>query len=216
MHFEKMANTSSYADIWMTVMIGCSGWSITATDPPMRWDDHPSHRQKPIKTSFPLLFISNTADPVTPLYAGVKMARKFVDAGLIEQLSEGHCSISARSLCTMKKVREYLIEGKVPAVPEWGPEGREVADGKWERCERDDTPWMASDLGPECSHLRIPNDLHRETNKGIVTEEARMLEAWGKVNEVASRMKFWGMKDIGIHVDWEMLRALEEKRLRAL
>lgn len=97
-----MASLSSWADVWMTVMLGCEGWKIKAVDPPMRWDDHPAHKQKPIKTSHPLLFISNTADPVTPLKAGVKMARKFVDAGLVEQHSEGHCSLAAVSKCTSK------------------------------------------------------------------------------------------------------------------
>ena len=215
-HFENMANISSYADIWMTLMIGCSGWSITATDPPMRWDDHPSHRQKPIKTSFPLLFISNTADPVTPLYAGVKMARKFVNAGLIEQLSEGHCSISGRSLCTMMKIRQYLSEGKVPPVPEWGPDGKEVADGKWERCKADAQPWMASGLGSKNPRPRFSNDPHAEADEVVVTEEVRMLEAWRNVNKVASQMKFWGMKDMGIQLDWEKLRELEEMRLSTL
>ena len=101
----------------------------------MRWDDHPAKKPKPIKTAFPVLFISNRADPVTPLYAGVKMAEKFVDAGLIEQESEGHCSISAVSKCTINKVRAYFIAGLVPPPPVKGGNGRELVDGKWDRCE---------------------------------------------------------------------------------
>lgn len=60
----------------------------------MNWDDHPAHKSKPIKTSFPLLFLSNTLDPVTPLSAAIKMSQKFVDAGLVEQKAMGHCTIS--------------------------------------------------------------------------------------------------------------------------
>ncbi|RDL35439.1 uncharacterized protein BP5553_07370 [Venustampulla echinocandica] len=139
--FEKLETESSWADVWMTLMIGCDGWQISAVDPPMRWDSNPANTSKPIKTSFPVLFISNTADPVTPLYAGVKMAQKFVDAGLIEQKSEGHCSLAAVSQCTMKKIRAYIEKGEVPPAPVRGGKGRELIDGKWDRCEADEWPF---------------------------------------------------------------------------
>jgi hypothetical protein len=125
--FAKMANTSSFADVWMSLMVGCDAWPIESKDPPMRWDDHPAKNPKPIKTSFPVLFVSNTADPVTPLYAGVKMAQKFVDAGLIEQKSEGHCSLAAVSLCTTKKIQAYFLDGKVPPHPVTSDKG--LSDG---------------------------------------------------------------------------------------
>src|SRR4051794_26213947 len=124
-------------------MIGCQGWNIKAVDPPMRWDDHPAHKQKPIKTSHPLLFISNTADPVTPLKAGVKMAKKFVDAGLIEQKSEGHCSLAAVSRCTISKIKAYFGTSKVPPPPT--EDGKEWINGKWEKCEADEWPFHPYD-----------------------------------------------------------------------
>ena len=127
-----MANISQFADIWMSLMVSCSHFSIIPTDPPMRWDDHPAHNQKPINTSFPLLFLSNTHDPVTPLAAGVKMAGKFVDAGLIESKSQGHCSISMVSLCTVRKIGQYFEDGLVPPSPR---------KGDWTRCEADEWPW---------------------------------------------------------------------------
>lgn len=139
--FHSIAATSHYADVWMSLMIGCDAYDITPTDPPMRWDDQPSHRQSSINTSFPLMFLSNNLDPVTPLFAGVKMARKFVDAGLLEQRSEGHCSIASVSRCTMGKVRAYFEKGIVPERPEWGPSGREIEGGVWSRCEADEWPW---------------------------------------------------------------------------
>jgi len=120
-------------------MVGCDAWPIESKDPPMRWDDHPAKNPKPIKTSFPVLFVSNTADPVTPLYAGVKMAKKFVDAGLIEQKSEGHCSLAAVSLCTTKKIQAYFLEGKVPPPPVTSDNG--LDDGKWDKCEAQQWPW---------------------------------------------------------------------------
>lgn len=183
--FEQMSNQSSWADVWMTVMIGCDGWNIEAVDPPMRWDDHPARKKKPIKTSFPLLFISNTADPVTPLLAGLKMARKFVDAGLIEQQSEGHCSISTVSKCTIDKVRAYLIDGKVPPPPITGDKGKELRDGKWERCERDEWPWRPYE---EDEYI---------ANKGLEsTVEAERLTAWKGMQGSTRMWRFWGRKPL--------------------
>ncbi|KAF2835013.1 alpha/beta-hydrolase, partial [Patellaria atrata CBS 101060] len=134
--FKKLSKHSSFADVWVSVMMGCDGWEIEAEDPPMRWDDHPVHKPKPIKTFFPVLFLSNSADPVTPLAAGVLMARKFVDAGLVEQESGGHCSISTVSQCTIQKVREYFHEGKVPPHPS------KLEDAEWTRCSADEWPWQ--------------------------------------------------------------------------
>ena len=137
--FEKLANVSSWADVWMNLMLGCEGWRIEAVDPPMRWDDHPAHKPKPIKTSYPLLFVSNTVDPVTPLKDGVKMAKIFVDAGLIEQQSEGHCSLAAVSECTIEKIRAYFINGEVPPPPV--EIGGQLSDGNWVKCEANEWPF---------------------------------------------------------------------------
>ncbi|KAF2754931.1 alpha/beta-hydrolase [Pseudovirgaria hyperparasitica] len=132
---RKIAETSNFADVWMTLMDTCSGWSIPSKDPPMRWDDHPTKKPKPIKTRFPLLFLSNTFDPVTPLVAGNLMARKFVDAGLVELKTEGHCTLAAVSRCMTTKIRDYLSRGKVPSAP------GEFISHDWETCEADETPW---------------------------------------------------------------------------
>jgi hypothetical protein len=128
----------------MSVMLGCEGWRIKAVDPPMRWDDHPAHKQKPINTSYPLLFVSNTFDPVTPLKAGVKMAKKFINAGLIEQKSEGHCSLAAVSKCTISKIRSYFTTGEAPPPPVIESE-EGWRDGNWTTCEADEWPFHPYD-----------------------------------------------------------------------
>ena len=112
----------------------------------------------------------------------------------------------------MKKVREYLLEGKVPPAPKGGRNGKEVEDGKWERCEANGWPWIPSNSYIEHQHPLSLDELGSNGN-GVVAEEARLMEAWGQVNEFASRMTFWGMQDVGIQLDWEMLRQLEELRL---
>jgi hypothetical protein len=162
-------------------MIGCDGWTIEATDPPMRWDRHPTHKQHPINTSFPLLFLSNTADPVCPLFAGVKMARKFIGAGLVEQKSEGHCSISAVSLCTLKIVKDYFNKGKVPAPPKLGKDG-ELEGGEWIRCGRNSVPFKGM--------------LNEEVNE-LSVEDMRSLEAWNDMGMKAASFDWYGMKTGG-------------------
>jgi len=185
-----MANESSWADVWMTIMISCDAYPVKAVDPPMRWDDHPSHKADPIKTSFPLLFISNTADPVTPLAAGVKMARKFVDAGLVEQHSMGHCSIAAVSKCSIGKIRDYLRQGKVPPHPVKGGKGRELIDGKWTKCDAEQYPFHP-----------YGGDIMAAQSVEEVVEIERM-NAVKKVQNVFSKMQTWGQEQ---PLDFDMI-----------
>jgi pimeloyl-ACP methyl ester carboxylesterase len=189
--FEKMSNISSFADVWLTGMLGCEGWGIEAIDPPMRWDDHPAHKQKPIKTSFPVLFISNTFDPVTPLRAGVDMAKKFVDAGLIEQKSMGHCSLAAVSLCTIRKIKAYFTKGEVPPPPKEGGKGKELEDGKWDRCEADEWPFHPYD-----------GDLSIATS-GVDAEDAEAMKAFKQLQDTFAQMKHWGQPEyLGTHLGY--------------
>ncbi|KAI1485597.1 TAP-like protein-domain-containing protein [Biscogniauxia mediterranea] len=137
--FETIASYSSFADVWISVDInvGCNGWEIDTKDPPMRWDDHPAHKPTPIETGFPLLFLSNHLDPVTPLQAALKMARKFANASIVEQGAEGHCTISCASLCTVNHIRAYLNDGVVPPAPKFDPDDH----GEWVTCECKGKPW---------------------------------------------------------------------------
>jgi len=145
----------------------------------MPWDHKATSPAKKIKTAFPILFIGNTADPVTPLFAAVKMALKFEDAGLIEQQSEGHCS-----LCTIAKIRAYFQEGKIPSVPEWGPEGKELAEGKWDRCERNETPFKPFNK-QDWTQMMVTTQGGWRAREHI-EEEAETLEAWRKMQWHAS------------------------------
>jgi pimeloyl-ACP methyl ester carboxylesterase len=105
-YFEMLTNASSWGEIWARIRLGCAGWPKFPKD----------HFQGPFEanTSHPILLVGNTADPVTPLWAAKKMSRGFKDSVVLTQNSAGHCSVSAPSLCTMKYIREYFVDGTLP------------------------------------------------------------------------------------------------------
>jgi hypothetical protein len=55
---------SYFADVYMGLILMCDGYGIPNKGLTMDWDDNPEQKPVPIKTSFPILFISNSADPV--------------------------------------------------------------------------------------------------------------------------------------------------------
>ena len=130
--------------------LDCNGWEVEAKDPPMRWDGRLGDRDTDqIETAFPLLFMSARRDPVTPLRAALKMARKFAGAGLVEHIADGHCTIACPSPCTARHLRAYLDDGVVPPPPppatrtdgENGDENEDGSKSQWTTCECNETPW---------------------------------------------------------------------------
>ncbi|KAK3942899.1 Carboxylesterase A [Diplogelasinospora grovesii] len=180
---ELMGNFSMFADIWVELMLQCNGWDIYSPHPaPQKrgWEG-----KEQIETSFPILFLSNTYDPVTPLKAAVKMAGKFKDAGLVEQKAEGHCTVSAVSRCTARRIRDYVVDGKVPPAPTVGGENGE---GKWTTCEADERPWK-SFKGVE----------HRASGGYSLSEEleeeVQILEAFQHVQNLLEAFTMWQRPD---------------------
>ncbi|GAB1316480.1 hypothetical protein MFIFM68171_06690 [Madurella fahalii] len=167
--YEDMASISQFAGIWMNLMMACNGWDIYGPHPTPKhpWSaalsSNPSSQDQ-VETAFPLLFLSSTYDPVTPLAAAVKMALQFKDAGLVEQLSEGHCTIAAASTCTAKVVRDYVHRGKVPAPPVAG-------NREWMRCGVDEGPW----------------GIIKHRNEGVLgvgaEEEREIMQGWKEVQK---------------------------------
>ncbi|KAK7057859.1 Abhydrolase-4 domain-containing protein [Favolaschia claudopus] len=107
-HYEKLSKGSDWADIWESARMTCLAWPEFPKD----------HFQGPFiaNTSFPLLVVGNTADPVTPLWAAKKMSKGFAGSAVLTQDSPGHCSLSAPSMCTQKHIRRYFFDGILPAA----------------------------------------------------------------------------------------------------
>ncbi|BGP00214.1 hypothetical protein RTBOTA2_003602 [Rhodotorula toruloides] len=114
MHDLRKESRSPTADIWAIWISTCRHWKAKAIET-YRGPWTVADGLK--KTNFPIIFFSQTADPVTPLKAAEKMAAGFGNssATLVKQNGFGHCSLAHPSLCTAKIFRSYFLEGKVPA-----------------------------------------------------------------------------------------------------
>ncbi|KAK0732924.1 TAP-like protein-domain-containing protein, partial [Lasiosphaeria miniovina] len=180
--FEAVAETSQFADIWTGIMLQCNNWDIAK---PHRVASESTLLQavrgSKIETAFPILFLSNTYDPVTPLVAAVKMALAFKDAGLLEQKAYGHCTISSASLCTALAVRDYVLHGKVPPPPV--VHGKDYLAGRWTTCEADQTPWRQYNPAATASVSAV--------DEADARDKQRLLEAFRSVQQAHADVQKW-------------------------
>lgn len=88
------------------LLMKCAAWKIRAT--------YKFNGPYGGNTSHPILFVSNTADPVTPLNSGRIMQAKFPNSRLLVNDQAGHCSFSATNLCAYEKIRTYFQTGALP------------------------------------------------------------------------------------------------------
>ncbi|KAK0221351.1 TAP-like protein-domain-containing protein [Armillaria fumosa] len=105
-YWESIKGVSTFADLLLEQRIECSGWKF--------------HREGrftgPVggNTSYPVLLIGNTADPVTPLSAAKKTSNAFPGSVVLTQNSSGHTSLFASSECTHAYVQAYFQNGTLP------------------------------------------------------------------------------------------------------
>ncbi|KAJ6462623.1 TAP-like protein-domain-containing protein [Mycena sanguinolenta] len=105
--FRELCGISPFCDLWGVNRMGCLGW-------PEYLKNNFTVSFK-TNTSFPILLISNTADPVTPLVDAEKMSAGFDGSVLLLQDGPGHTSLAAPSLCTYSHIAAYFVNGTLPA-----------------------------------------------------------------------------------------------------
>ncbi|ORX97553.1 TAP-like protein-domain-containing protein [Clohesyomyces aquaticus] len=112
-HVRILANSSHYVgEAWSFLALDCRKLNIRAPSSQVLPDGtYPSASN----TSSPLLFVSNTIDPVTPLRSARKMAARFGGAGLLVQDAVGHSSQSTASDCTYEALTKYFANATLPA-----------------------------------------------------------------------------------------------------
>ncbi|KNG46504.1 alpha beta hydrolase fold-1 [Stemphylium lycopersici] len=95
-----------FGSYWSMLLMRCTAWKIGA-----------SHRYEGrfgANTSNPILFLSNTADPVTPLRSGRYMHSLFPGSGLLVSDHAGHCTLSGVDDCILERVKAYFQTGEMP------------------------------------------------------------------------------------------------------
>jgi pimeloyl-ACP methyl ester carboxylesterase len=124
-YMESMFPAS--AAIWATHRMRCASWKIKAS--------YKFHGPFGGNTSNPILFVSNTADPVTPLRSARLMHSLFPGSGLLVSDQAGHCSSSAPNLCTLAHIKAYYQTGALSppntlCIPPPGPFSLNSTDPK--------------------------------------------------------------------------------------
>jgi pimeloyl-ACP methyl ester carboxylesterase len=101
---DSMSPTSGA--IWSMLRMRCIAWKITS----------PTAFTGPFggNTSTPILFLSNTADPVTPLRSGRLMHSLFPNSGILVSDNAGHCSLAEPTNCVLDRVKFYFQTGLLP------------------------------------------------------------------------------------------------------
>jgi len=109
-HYEKyltLTTQSKYLGAyWSEITLYCAHWHVRPS-----WDYVPTLKAN---TSNPILWIGNSRDPVTPLRNAMKMSNGFPGSAVLVQDADGHCSLSAPSLCVAKWIRRYFQDGELP------------------------------------------------------------------------------------------------------
>ncbi|KAF8608855.1 alpha/beta-hydrolase [Ceratobasidium sp. AG-I] len=123
-YFHELSKIGPTGDRWGINVGICRNWPFRAIE---RYTGPWTVADGLKKTKFPILFMSTEADPVAPLSSAIKMSNGFghESAVLLVQKGPGHLTASTPSNCTTKNVRDYFVDGKVPAngtycVPESG------------------------------------------------------------------------------------------------
>ncbi|KAG2014272.1 hypothetical protein CC2G_011105 [Coprinopsis cinerea AmutBmut pab1-1] len=106
--FAGLSAKSEWAGVWAWMRLSCLGW-------PKKTPAASFEGPYAANTSHPILFIGSTADPVTPLANANKVSQGFNGSVVLTQDAPGHTSLGATSFCTQLAIREYFINGTLPA-----------------------------------------------------------------------------------------------------
>lgn len=184
----------SFGAFWAVLRMQCAAWSIKPVYRFSEDDDTDSRYGAPNGTSHPILWIGNTADPVTPLASARLMQARFPGSGLVIQDSAGHCSLSTPTACTVGRIKSYFQTGKLPdqnttCVP---------SPSAWSLNSTDPaSPFYDPELGPPA---------------GEEADEVRVFETDGEVRTAAVELQKWHAKQdfLGKSLAGERVRGMVE------
>ncbi|EHA27428.1 hypothetical protein ASPNIDRAFT_44868 [Aspergillus niger ATCC 1015] len=103
-------DSAMLGDYWASLLMSCVGWKLKP-----KWKLTGPFAAN---TSHPLLFVSNTLDPVTPLRSARKMSENFPGSVLLQQDSEGTGELPPSGVVCKADVKPIL--GASPSTQEGG------------------------------------------------------------------------------------------------
>ncbi|KAK1749709.1 Alpha/Beta hydrolase protein [Echria macrotheca] len=101
-----LSNLSLFIGMQWDAFYARQQWAVPRT--------HAYRPRRGIETVHPLLILSTTYDPICPLISARSANDAFLGSRIVEIKGYGHCSVSLSSMCLVKRLREFLYEGKVP------------------------------------------------------------------------------------------------------
>ena len=103
--------------IWAEITLHCINWPLSnrPSKPNTFSGPFASNLSDYDPRASPLLFIGNTADPVTPVRNAVRMAKAHEGSVVLTQDMPGHCAGSSNpSVCTFGVVKSFFGNGTLP------------------------------------------------------------------------------------------------------
>ncbi|OAL37795.1 hypothetical protein AYO20_02972 [Fonsecaea nubica] len=103
--------------IWAEITLHCILWDPTNRPSPKNRFTGPfqSNLSDYDPRGSPLLFIGNTADPVTPVRNAFKMAQRHEGSVVVTQDMPGHCAGTTNpSVCTFGVLKRFFAHGELP------------------------------------------------------------------------------------------------------
>ncbi|KAJ7041515.1 TAP-like protein-domain-containing protein [Mycena alexandri] len=107
--YSEGQKVSNFADLGTDLRVWCAGWKVYR-------EGRFAGPFGAANTSFPLLVIGNTVDPVTPILGAEKPAKAFPGSVLLTLDAVAHTSVNAPSTCVFGYLRQYFVNGTLPNV----------------------------------------------------------------------------------------------------
>ncbi|KAJ6563646.1 Alpha/Beta hydrolase protein [Mycena vulgaris] len=97
---------------WFSSVVRCRHWGMVQP-PPARYEGSWELGTDLRKPKNPVIFVSNSFDPITPIASGRRMVETFgkENARLLHNNGYGHCSTNHPSVCIANTLKEYMING---------------------------------------------------------------------------------------------------------
>ncbi|KAJ7685794.1 TAP-like protein-domain-containing protein [Mycena polygramma] len=97
---------------WFDGVVRCRHWGLVKPSP-ARYEGSWELGKDSRNPKNPVIFVSNSFDPITPISSGRRMVDLFgkENARLLHNNGYGHCSTNHPSVCIGKALKEYLING---------------------------------------------------------------------------------------------------------